>query len=138
MSAWDGYVDHLMVDLPNGGKLESAAIVGQDGGVWAQSPTFPAITTDQVAALLQGFANIEKEGHVGADMGGKGIFLGDMKFQVVPGDETAIRGKTSDGGCCIKKTNTALVIGIYKSPVQAGDCNVIVENLGDYLVGQQY
>lgn len=58
--------------------------------------------------------------------------------QVVPSDETVIRGKTTDGGCCIKKTNTALVIGIYESPTQAGDVNVLVENLGEYLAQQQY
>jgi profilin len=57
---------------------------------------------------------------------------------VVPSDETVIRGKSQAGGCCIKKTNTALVIGTYETPVQAGDVNVLVENLGDYLSGQQY
>lgn len=36
------------------------------------------------------------------------------------------------------QTNTALVIGIYNEPVPAGDCNVIVENLGDYLKESQY
>lgn len=36
------------------------------------------------------------------------------------------------------QTGTALVIGIYNEPVQAGDCNVVVENLGDYLVSLQY
>lgn len=47
--SWQAYVDeHLLVDLPNGGQLSSAAIVGADGGVWAQSPTFPAITADEV------------------------------------------------------------------------------------------
>ena len=43
------YIEHLMVDLPHGGKLSSAAIVGQDGGVWAQSPDFPAVTPEQVS-----------------------------------------------------------------------------------------
>ncbi len=56
----------------------------------------------------------------------------------MPGDETVIRGKSAGGGCCIKKTNTALVIGIYESPAQPGDVNVVVENLGDYLAQQQY
>ena len=32
-----------MVDLPNGGKLTSAAIYGQDGGCWAQSAGFPTV-----------------------------------------------------------------------------------------------
>lgn len=135
--SWDGYVEHLMVDLPHGGKLTSAAIVGQDGGIWAQSEKFPAATPDQIAAIMKGFESIEKVGHAG-DLGGTGIHLGDLKFQVAPGDETVIRGKSQGGGCCIKKTNTALVVGIYDEPVPAGDCNVIVENLGDYLVQSQY
>lgn len=135
--SWDGYIEHLMVDLPNGGKLKSAAIVGHDGGVWAQSPDFPAITTDQVTAIMKGFASIEKDGHAG-ELGSTGILIGDVKFQVAPGDETVIRGKSQGGGCCIRKTNTALVIGTYESPVQPGDVNVVVENLGDYLAQQQY
>jgi hypothetical protein len=59
-------------------------------------------------------------------------------LQVAPGDESVIRGKSQGGGCCIKKTHTALVIGTYKSPVQPGDVNMVVENLGDYLAGQNF
>lgn len=106
--SWDGYVEHLMVDLPHGGKLTSAAILGQDGGVWAQSPDFPAVTTDQVAAIMKGFESIEKVGHAG-DLGSTGILLGENKFQVAPGDETVIRGKSQGGGCCIKKVGIALM-----------------------------
>lgn len=135
--SWDSYVEHLMVDLPQGGKLASAAIIGQDGGVWAQSSDFPAVTPEQVASIMAGFSSIEKVGHAG-ELGGTGIRLGEDKFQVAPGDESVIRGKSQGGGCCIKKTATALIVGIYKEPVQPGDCNVIVENLGDYLAGQQY
>lgn len=39
-------------------------------------------------------------------------------------------------GITIKKTNTALVIGIYDQSVAAGDANVVVENMGDYLIEQ--
>jgi hypothetical protein len=42
------------VDLPGGGKLTAAAIVGQDGGVWAQSEKFPAITPEQVRGRVCG------------------------------------------------------------------------------------
>jgi len=42
--SWQAYVDdHLMCELPHGGTLLSAAIVGQDGAVWAQSESFPAV-----------------------------------------------------------------------------------------------
>ena len=43
-----------MVALPNGGHLSHAAIVGQDGGVWAQDAGFPAITVEETQALVKG------------------------------------------------------------------------------------
>ena len=47
--SWQEYVDdHLMCELPNGGNLKSAAIVGLDGGVWAQSPDFPTLSNEEV------------------------------------------------------------------------------------------
>ncbi|KIY94673.1 hypothetical protein MNEG_13289 [Monoraphidium neglectum] len=86
---------------------------------------------------MNGFASLEKDGHAG-ELGGNGIKLGEVKFQVVPGDETVIRGKSKGGGLCVKRTNTALVIGVYDEPVAPGDCNVVVENLGDYLKSMEY
>lgn len=53
--SWQTYVDdHLMVPLPNGGHLSHAAIVGQDGGVWAQDAGFPAISVEETQALVKG------------------------------------------------------------------------------------
>lgn len=40
------------------------------------------------------------------------------------------------GGVTVKKTNQALVIGIYDEPMTPGQCNMVVERLGDYLVEQ--
>lgn len=40
------------------------------------------------------------------------------------------------GGATVKKTNMALVIGIYEEPMTPGQCNMIVERLGDYLIDQ--
>jgi hypothetical protein len=51
------YVDqYLLADLPEGGRLAHAAIVGPDSGVWASDPTFPALSQAEaakLAALLQ-------------------------------------------------------------------------------------
>lgn len=128
--SWQTYIDdHLMVDLPNGGKLTSAAIFGQDGGVWAQSPTFPALSADQVKVLMTGYLD------PGALAAG-GIKIGDLKFISIGGSPDCLRGKKGPNGCTIKKTVSALVIGIYGEGVSPADGNVIVENLGDYLVGQ--
>ena len=62
-----------------------------------------------------------------------GLRIGDKKFISIggiPGE--CLRGRKGAGGCTVKKTNTAMVIGIYDEGVQGGDCNIIVENLGDY------
>lgn len=40
------------------------------------------------------------------------------------------------GGVCIKKTTSALVFGFYDEPTSPGECNVVVESLGDYLIQQ--
>jgi Profilin len=43
--SWQTYVDdHLMCDI-DGQHLTAAAILGQDGSVWAQSATFPQVFT---------------------------------------------------------------------------------------------
>jgi len=43
--SWQTYVDdHLMCDV-DGHHLTAAAILGQDGSVWAQSATFPQVLT---------------------------------------------------------------------------------------------
>ena len=47
--SWQAYIDeHLIVPLPSGGQLSSAAIVGSDGGVWAQSDSFPDASEEEV------------------------------------------------------------------------------------------
>lgn len=40
------------------------------------------------------------------------------------------------GGVTVKKTSQALIIGIYDEPMTPGQCNMIVERLGDYLIDQ--
>jgi profilin len=126
--SWDSYIsEHLMVALPNGKSLSHAAIIGQDGGIWAKDSSFPDITPDQISAIVKGFDGDSK-------ITDDGIHIGEQKFLAVQGEPGAvIRGRKGDDGVCIKKTATAIVVGIYGQGVQAGDCNVIVEGLGDYL-----
>lgn len=40
------------------------------------------------------------------------------------------------GGITVKKTSQALIFGIYDEPLTPGQCNMIVERLGDYLIDQ--
>nr|CAK93757.1 profilin [Malus domestica] len=128
--SWQAYVDdHLMCDI-DGNSLTAAAILGQGGSVWAQSATFPAFKPEEIAAILKDF---DQPGTLAPT----GLFLGGTKYMVIQGEPGAvIRGKKGSGGITIKKTSQALLIGIYDEPVTPGQCNIVVERLGDYLIEQ--
>ncbi|KAG5569653.1 hypothetical protein MTR67_053428 [Solanum verrucosum] len=129
--SWQTYIDdHLMCEIEGGGQLKAAAIVGHDGSVWAQSTTFPKFKEEEIKPILIEFND---PGHLAPT----GIFLGGTKYMVIQGEFGAvIRGKKGSGGITIKKTNKALLFGIYDEPVVAGQCNLIVERLGDHLIDQ--
>ncbi|KAL4450661.1 hypothetical protein ABPG77_001017 [Micractinium sp. CCAP 211/92] len=129
--SWQAYVDdHLMCQLPGGGQLAHAAIWGQDGGIWAQDASFPAVTPEEIAALVAGFTDPSA-------LAQNGLRFGGEKYMMVAGEPgEVLRGKKGAAGCTLKKTATAVVVGIYGEGVPHGDCNVVVENLGDYLKEQ--
>lgn len=127
--SWQTYVDdHLLADLPSGGKLTHAAILGHDGGVWAQSPEFPEVDAQQMTDLLAG---VEDPGKLATT----GIKLGQAKYFLIPSEPgSVLRGRFKSDGVIIKKTNSALVVGVYAEPVTGGEASVRVEDLGDYLI----
>ncbi|KNA07985.1 hypothetical protein SOVF_166810 [Spinacia oleracea] len=130
--SWQTYVDdHLLCEIEEtGNHLTAAAILGVDGSVWAQSASFPQFKPEEIAAIVKDF---DEPGSLAPT----GLFLGGIKYMVIQGEPGAvIRGKKGAGGICVKKTAQALVIGIYDEPVTPGQCNIIVEKLGDYLIEQ--
>ncbi|BBN14723.1 profilin [Marchantia polymorpha subsp. ruderalis] len=129
--SWQAYVDeHLMLEISPGHWLSSAAIIGQDGNVWAQSANFPELQGDEIDKVVKGFVDA-------AQISMHGLYLGGLKYMVIQGEPgQVLRGKKGTGGVCIKKTNSALVIGLYEDPTKPGECNIVVERLGDYLYEQ--
>ncbi|ERN15186.1 hypothetical protein AMTRI_Chr05g67640 [Amborella trichopoda] len=130
--SWQAYVDdHLMCDI-DGHRLTAAAILGLDGNVWAQSQSFPELKPDEIKGIINDF---DEPGSLAPT----GLYLGAAKYMVIQGEPGAvIRGKKGSGGVTIKKTTQALIIGIYDEPLTPGQCNMVVERLGDYLVDQSY
>ncbi|KMZ71495.1 Profilin [Zostera marina] len=128
--SWQAYVDdYLMADC-KGNCLTSSAIVGHDGSIWAQSEAFPQLNVEEVTDIVKEFNEPGK-------LASNGLFIGGVKYMVIQGDPgVVIRGKKGSGGICIKKTNQSLVIGIYNEPMLPGDCNITIENIGDYLIDQ--
>ncbi|CAN4115629.1 unnamed protein product [Withania somnifera] len=132
--SWQTYVDdHLMCEIENSSNhLSSAAILGYDGSVWAQSPNFPTFKAEEITNIMKDF---EEPGHLAPT----GLFLAGTKYMVIQGEPGAvIRGKKGSGGITIKKTGQALIFGIYEEPVTPGQCNMVIEKNGDYLVDQGY
>lgn len=83
----------------------------------------------QVEKLVQGFSDPSV-------LTSGGLYLGGVKYLSISPDPAVIRGKKGQDGVTVKKTVSALVIGIYGEGVQPADGNVVVENLADYLTNQ--
>jgi len=128
--SWQSYVDEQLMYEIEGNTLTSSAILGQDGSVWAQSANFPQFKPEEITAIMKDF---DEPGTLAPT----GLYLGGTKYMVIQGEAgVVIRGKKGPGGITIKKTNQALIIGIYDEPMTPGQCNMIVERLGDYLIEQ--
>ncbi|CAF1946307.1 unnamed protein product [Brassica oleracea var. botrytis] len=136
--SWQTYVDeHLMCDVGDGQghHLTSAAIIGLDGSVWAQSANFPQVTLclllDQTAyetmdtlSLYYFFAFAY-------------TFNGQIYNHLISGVMNLVSElKNVISGITIKKTGQSMVFGLYEEPVTPGQCNMVVERLGDYLIEQ--
>ncbi|KAL7093694.1 hypothetical protein ACP275_11G055100 [Erythranthe tilingii] len=128
--SWQSYIDdHLMAEV-DGNHLTSSAILGHDGSVWAQSANFPQLKPEEVTGIMTDF-------DTPGSLAPTGLYIGGAKYMVIQGEPGAvIRGKMGTGGVTIKKTNLALIFGIYNEPMTAGQCNMVVEKIGDYLVEQ--
>ncbi|XP_058189800.1 profilin-like [Rhododendron vialii] len=128
--SWQSYVDEQLMYEIEGNTLASAAILGQDGSVWAQSASFPQFKPEEITGIMNDFTEP-------GTLAPTGLYLGSTKYMVIQGEAgVVIRGKKGPGGITIKKTNQALIIGIYDEPMTPGQCNMIVERLGDYLIEQ--
>ncbi|KAG5547361.1 hypothetical protein RHGRI_013146 [Rhododendron griersonianum] len=76
--------------------------------------------------------------HLMCDIDGLGLHLAAASIIGLDGSVWAQSASfpQGSGGITIKKTGQALVFGIYEEPVTPGQCNMVVERLGDYLIDQ--
>ncbi|CAI5458124.1 unnamed protein product [Closterium sp. Yama58-4] len=114
-------------------KITSAAIYCQDGSPRARSESFPAVTDDQIRAIVEGFDNMNV-------LAANGLWLGNEKFIVIRGEPgSVIRGRNKENlngksdGCCIHKTGDGIVIGIYGETSAAGGVTISVATVAKYL-----
>ncbi|PPD78039.1 hypothetical protein GOBAR_DD25040 [Gossypium barbadense] len=108
--SWQTYVDeHLMCDIE-----------GQDQHLKAPSSlrfcSYLQLNASEVTKILMNRATLLLKGYI-------------LPLQSI----WSYRGT---GGVTIKKTGQGLIFGIYEEPVTPGQCNMVVERLGDYLAEQ--
>ncbi|THV03050.1 profilin [Dendrothele bispora CBS 962.96] len=125
--SWQAYVD---TNLVGSGKIARAAILGQQGGVWAVSAGYN-LSTEEQSAILKAFSNPE-------GVQASGLRLAGKKFFTLQVDGEHIYLKQAANGAVIRKTKQAVLVGEYDAPTQAPEATPVVEGLGDYLVGVGY
>lgn len=62
-----------------------------------------------------------------------GITLAGFKFMTVRAEPEEVIGRKGERGVFIVPTKQAILVAEYDTPVQAGDANVVVTKLADYL-----
>jgi len=125
--SWQTYVDSNLLGT---GKVSKAAIIGLQGGIWANSLGYN-LTPEEQRAIVTAFDNPEKTQ-------GSGVRLAGQKFFTLQSTERSIYGKKGADGCVIVKTKQAVLVTEYVAPLQAPEITPVVEGLADYLIGVGY
>ncbi|KAF9543578.1 profilin, required for normal timing of actin polymerization in response to thermal stress [Mortierella hygrophila] len=125
--SWQAYVDNNLVAT---GKVAKAAIFGLDGNPWATSPDF-SITNEEAKKLIAAFDGVD-------EIAANGLHLTGTKFVFLRNPDNSIYARHGATGITAVKTGQCVIIGYYADGQQGGDCNQVVENLGNYLVSVGY
>ncbi|KAF8347597.1 profilin [Amanita rubescens] len=125
--SWQSYVD---TNLVGSGKVTQAAILGQQGGVWATSKGFQ-LSTEEQKAIVNAFKNQD-------NVRSSGLRLNSQKYFALSVNERSIYLKKQADGAVVVKTKQAILVAVYTTPLQAGETTPVVEGLADYLIGVGY
>ncbi|GAA5883149.1 hypothetical protein JCM16303_006114 [Sporobolomyces ruberrimus] len=125
--SWQAYVD---TNLLGTGKINKAAILGQQGGVWATSGGY-SLSTEEQGAIVKTFQNP-------SNAQASGVRAAGQKFFCLSADERSVYGKKAADGIVIVKTTQAVLVAEYAHPTQPGEATKIVEELADYLISVGY
>ncbi|GAA6021231.1 hypothetical protein JCM10207_002583 [Rhodosporidiobolus poonsookiae] len=125
--SWQAYVDSNLVGT---GKIAKAAILGQQGGVWAQSAGYD-LAADEQAAIVKAFTDPSA-------VQGSGVRAQGQKFLTLQANDRSVYGKKQADGIILVKTTQAVLVAEYAHPTMPGEATKIVEDLADYLIGVGY
>ncbi|CAF3811333.1 unnamed protein product [Adineta steineri] len=128
-NAWQPYVDQSLVGT---GQVSQAAIIGQDGSVWAISPGFQ-LKNGEGNKIVNFFKDPSGTSASGMTIAGK-------KYFTLRADDRSIYGKKAlgSGGVILVKTSKTVIIGLYEEGQQPGNAAAVVEGVADYLINNGY
>ncbi|KPV72699.1 uncharacterized protein RHOBADRAFT_17918, partial [Rhodotorula graminis WP1] len=112
------------------GKVTKAAILGQQGGVWAQSQGYN-LAPDEQNAIVAAFNDP-------SSAQASGVRAAGTKFLTIRADDRSVYGKKQADGIVCVKTTQAVLVAEYSHPTVPGEATKIVEDLADYLIGVGY
>jgi len=127
--SWQGYVDTNLVGT---GKIAKAAILGQQGGIWAFTPGY-TLSSQEQKDILASYSDLGK-----AQVQTNGLRLAGQKFFTLQANERSIYLKKGGDGAILVKTKLAILVAEYAAPIQAPEATPVVEALADYLINAQY
>ncbi|KAE8329910.1 profilin-1A [Aspergillus sergii] len=121
--SWQSYIDSNLV---GSGKFSRAAILGQQGGVWAASPGYE-LSTEEQKEVTDAHNNLS---HTMSS----GLKLAGQRFFYTSADTRSIYLNSQAGGAIVLKTKQAIIVAEYAAPIQAVEAAQQVESLADYLI----
>ncbi|KAM9991050.1 hypothetical protein ACTFIY_007055 [Dictyostelium cf. discoideum] len=117
---WQAYVDNNLI----GAGFAQAALLGQDGSVWAHNTGFNVTEGKAISALFA------KDGAAFST----GIHVAGKKYMAIKSDTRSAYGKLGAGGVVCVKTSTGIIVAVYDDKLQPGAAANIAEKLADYLI----
>ncbi|ODN73669.1 hypothetical protein L202_07216 [Cryptococcus amylolentus CBS 6039] len=126
--SWQAYVDDQLLAT---GKVTKAAILGKQGGVWAASAGYDLSQQEQNAITQQYFSNPDS-------VRGSGVIVNGFKFMTIQANEDEVIGRKGERGVFVIPTTQAILVAEYDTPISAGEANVVVTKLADYLKSVGY
>ncbi|XP_076370113.1 uncharacterized protein LOC143256597 [Tachypleus tridentatus] len=129
--SWQVYVDdHICCQI----QCRIAVIAGLDGGIWAKRENDPnaQITPSELKFIVDSMRtnpSVFEE---------NGIHIGGEKYICLKAENTLLRGRKGSSALCVVATEKCLIAAGTIDGVPAGNLNIVVEKLGEYLRASGY
>eukprot|EP01064_Diplonema_japonicum_P011119 TRINITY_DN1839_c1_g2_i1.p1 TRINITY_DN1839_c1_g2~~TRINITY_DN1839_c1_g2_i1.p1 ORF type:complete len:138 (+),score=26.68 TRINITY_DN1839_c1_g2_i1:82-495(+) len=127
---WQPFVDDILV---GSGKCSAGIIIGHEGAIFAYSANLSNLSQAEMNFIANSFALPEEE--AASAFQSTGIIISGAKYITLRAqlDDGLVYGKLGPAGCCISRTGSTIVIGIYSKGMTGGECNMVTEGLAEYL-----